>query len=58
MIASLLGLALFLVPQEDAAAAAAPAERPNIIIIYSDDHAEAAVSACGSEQVMGWKKMT
>ena len=49
MIASLLGLALFLVPQEDAAAAAAPAERPNIIIIYSDDHAEAAVSACGSE---------
>lgn len=47
MIASLLGLALLAAPQLEAEAA--PAARPNIIIIFSDDHAEAAVSACGSE---------
>lgn len=46
MIASLLGLVLLAAPQSDADAA--PAPRPNIILIYSDDHAEAAVSASGS----------
>ena len=46
MIAAFLGLAL-LAPQADASAA--PVERPNIVFIFSDDHAEAAVSACGSE---------
>ncbi|MCH2100971.1 MAG: sulfatase [Planctomycetes bacterium] len=46
MIVALLGLIAF-APQVNADIAAA--ERPNIIFIYSDDHAEAAVSACGSE---------
>jgi len=29
----------------------ATAERPNLLLIYADDHAEAAISACGSELV-------
>lgn len=42
MLTALLGLALL------APVPAQQPERPNIVLIYSDDHAEAAVSACGS----------
>jgi arylsulfatase A-like enzyme len=46
MIRSLLSVALCLLP---ALAAAEPPNRPNIIFIFSDDHAEHAISAYGSK---------
>jgi arylsulfatase A-like enzyme len=42
VLSSLLGLALAALPQVEN-------PRPNIILIYADDHAEAAISACGGK---------
>lgn len=44
-----LALALTLAPIPGWSATTAPAERPNIIFIFSDDHAEQAISAYGSK---------